>query len=111
MSQYTNSGIMNRNKWKRSPKQPDHTGTSRITCRNCGHENEMEVAAWDRTKGEKTFTTMSYEHKAEAEARKAEARARKSGLPVEGQPPAHAEPPTEPTEPTNNALPGEDVPF
>ena len=96
MSDYPNSGILNRNKFKRTgSKAPDATGQGIITCK-CGHETEFQIAGWMHDKNGKKFTALRFEEKGAAEKRKAEAIAKKSGLPIEGA--THPETPETKTE-------------
>ena len=83
MSDYPNSGILFTNQYKRSgSKAPDVNGNCRFTCPHCQAESEHEIAGWIR-EGRKQFTALKFTEKTEAERKKMEAKAKKSGLPVE----------------------------
>ena len=95
MSDYPNSGILSRNKYKKAgSKMPDAKGQCTVTCKHCQKETEFEIAGWIK-EGRTRFTALKFSEKGEAGARRAKAKAEKSGLPVEGQAPAPAAAPAE----------------
>lgn len=87
MSEYPNSGILFPNQYHRTGgNMPSQKGSARTTCLHCGAETEFEVVAWDKKKS-KSFLALKFTEKGEAERKKTEAQARKSGLPVDGATP------------------------
>jgi len=85
MSEYPNSGILNRNKYKKAGSNaPDATGKCVSTCKHCKQETEFEIAGWIREMSGRKFTTLRFTERGEAEAKRTAARAAKSGLPTEG---------------------------
>lgn len=91
MTEYPNSGILNANRYKRAgSKQPDLNGKAVMTCVHCQQETEFEMAAWHRGK----FTTVAFTEKAEAERKRAAAKAKRAGIPEENAESGNAEMPT-----------------
>lgn len=88
--QRPNSGIVNPNKYARAgSRAPHYNGRGELTCKHCGEATQFEIAIWDR----RTLMTMAFTEKSLAEQRRAEAKARKAGLPLPGA----AQPETETT--------------
>lgn len=41
-----NSGSLFANQYKTEDKHPDHQGSCKIKCIECGHEQEWKISAW-----------------------------------------------------------------
>lgn len=44
-----NSGSLFKNRYKTEEKHPDHQGSCRIICPECGHAQEWQMSAWVNT--------------------------------------------------------------
>jgi len=49
-----NSGSIFKNGYKTEPKHPDHQGSCKIVCPECGHAQEWRISAWINDLKEKT---------------------------------------------------------
>lgn len=41
-----NSGSLFKNSYKTEEKHPDHQGSCKIICEECGHATELRISAW-----------------------------------------------------------------
>lgn len=107
MSDYPNSGILFPNRYKRAgTKSPDRNGTLKATCVHCQKETDYEALEWDH-KRNKPFVTIKLTEKSEAERKRAEYKARQSGLPQDSQ----ATPPATETTEGEPQKEEDDIPF
>ncbi len=42
----SNSGSIFKNQYKTEDRHPDHQGSCKVTCLDCGHESELQISAW-----------------------------------------------------------------
>jgi hypothetical protein len=41
-----NAGSIFKNGYKTKPEHPDHQGSCKVTCEECGHNTELKISAW-----------------------------------------------------------------
>jgi hypothetical protein len=74
MSDYTDSGILFKNRDKKEDRHPDYKGTIDILCQHCQQQTKRDLAGWVREgKTGTKFMTLSFKSKTPKPAPAAEA--------------------------------------